>query len=399
MDAVQRLRTKAQDAKTLEDDQGAEGFGHDRREQAGHRDRADASPTRSTCPITIRRWSMARWPYPAYPPYYWPPAPGYYAGAAIATGIAFGVGVAVGAWALSNNFWGGGFGWGNNNINVNRNTNINVNGIGSTTPSIATACVTTIYVCVRNSPAAINSRASTDRMDFRGRDGEQVSARCRQSAGGDRAGAGDRPGGGDRPGAGNRPAAATARVLAIVLAAAIVQERATGPAVVIAPVRATGRVAAIAQVPEVGRVRALARAGGGGRATGRESGSSNLGRRQCGIRARRSRPRQHGREAAAGGGGFHGGGHVGGGPDGGGGGGGGGGGRRSDIRLKHDIALFGRLDNGLGFYRFVYNGSNKAYVGVMAQEVQAVAPAAVVRGRDGYLRVYYDRIGVKFQTL
>ena len=26
--------------------------------------------------------------------------------------------------------------------------------------------------------------------------------------------------------------------------------------------------------------------------------------------------------------------------------------------------MLGRLDNGLGLYRFSYNGSNKAYVGV-----------------------------------
>ena len=80
------------------------------------------------------------------------------------------------------------------------------------------------------------------------------------------------------------------------------------------------------------------------------------------------------------------------------GGGGRGGGRRSDIALKHDIVLLGRLDNGLGFYRFAYNGSSKAYVGVMAQEVKNVVPRAVVRGRDGYLRVFYDMIEVKFET-
>ena len=50
----------------------------------------------------------------------------------------------------------------------------------------------------------------------------------------------------------------------------------------------------------------------------------------------------------------------------------GGGGRRSDITLKHDIALLGDLGNGVGFYRFAYNGSDTAYVGVMAQEVQRV---------------------------
>ena len=58
----------------------------------------------------------------------------------------------------------------------------------------------------------------------------------------------------------------------------------------------------------------------------------------------------------------------------------------------------GTLDNGLGFYRFAYNGSEKTYVGVMAQEVQTIKPDAVLRGTDGYLRVRYDRIGVKFQT-
>jgi hypothetical protein len=35
---------------------------------------------------------------------------------------------------------------------------------------------------------------------------------------------------------------------------------------------------------------------------------------------------------------------------------------------------------------------------VMAQEVQKVMPQAVVRGKDGYLRVFYDKLGVKFQT-
>jgi hypothetical protein len=89
----------------------------------------------------------------------------------------------------------------------------------------------------------------------------------------------------------------------------------------------------------------------------------------------------------------------GGGGMGGGGMGGGGGGMMSDIRAKHDIALLGRLDNGLGFYRFSYHGSDQAYVGVMAQEVETVMPEAVVHGApDGYLRVDYDKLGVRMQT-
>ena len=99
-----------------------------------------------------------------------------------------------------------------------------------------------------------------------------------------------------------------------------------------------------------------------------------------------------------GGGGMRGGGRGGGFGGGGRGGGGRGGGRRSDMRLKHDIVLLGRLDDGLGYYRFVYNGGHTAYVGVMAQEVQTVMPEAVTRGADGYMRVSYDRLGLPFET-
>ena len=106
-----------------------------------------------------------------------------------------------------------------------------------------------------------------------------------------------------------------------------------------------------------------------------------------------------GRGGGGGGAAFAGGGRGGGGGGGGGRGrGGGGGGRRSDIALKHDVVLLGHLDNGLGYYRFSYLGSERAYVGVMAQEVQVVQPDAVTRGSDGYLRVYYDRLGLKFRT-
>ena len=63
------------------------------------------------------------WPYPSYPPYYMPPPPGYYAGNALLTGMAFGVGLAI-----TNSLWGG-YNWGRNDvdINVNRYNNVNVN--------------------------------------------------------------------------------------------------------------------------------------------------------------------------------------------------------------------------------------------------------------------------------
>jgi len=66
--------------------------------------------------------------------------------------------------------------------------------------------------------------------------------------------------------------------------------------------------------------------------------------------------------------------------------------------LNHDVVLLGYLANGLGYYRFSYIGGRTAYVGVIAQEVESVKPEAVTRGEDGYLRVYYDKLGLKFRT-
>ncbi len=63
------------------------------------------------------------WPYTAYPPYYYPPPPGYWFSRTIMTGIAWGVGIGV-----SNALWGGcNWGRGDIDINVNRYNNINVN--------------------------------------------------------------------------------------------------------------------------------------------------------------------------------------------------------------------------------------------------------------------------------
>jgi len=71
----------------------------------------------------------------------------------------------------------------------------------------------------------------------------------------------------------------------------------------------------------------------------------------------------------------------------------------SDVRLKRDITLVGRLDDGLGLYRYRYLWSDMVYVGVMAQEAAFVHPDAVVQGSDGYLRVDYGRLGLKMMTL
>jgi hypothetical protein len=72
----------------------------------------------------------------------------------------------------------------------------------------------------------------------------------------------------------------------------------------------------------------------------------------------------------------------------------------SDIRLKHDVKLVGRRDDGLGLYSYRYLWSDTVYVGVMAQEVALRHPDAVVRGAlDDYLRVDYGRLGMSLMTL
>jgi len=70
----------------------------------------------------------------------------------------------------------------------------------------------------------------------------------------------------------------------------------------------------------------------------------------------------------------------------------------SDVRLKRDIVELARLDNGLGLYRFRYLWSEQLYVGVMAQDVLAIQPDAVVAGADGFLRVDYRKLGLRLQT-
>ena len=327
------------------------------------------------------------WPYPANPPYYWGASYWPGGGALLATGLAFGAGYAVGRWASGGNYWGGGVNWGGNNINVNRPININNSGNNWNHNVDHRHGVRYNNQNVANKFNKGNNirGGANNRMDFRGHNGQAAlrpgGAGDRPGAGGggvqrpggsDRPGAGNRPGGGDRPGAGNRPGG----------------DRAGGGG------KGQAR-------PGGGQGKAAARPSGGARPGGGGGGGRNaFAGSGAGRSAMAQSSRGHASLGGRGGGGGPRMGGGGGGPrmGGGGGRGGGGGGRRSDVALKHDITLLGHLDNGLGFYRFVYNGGDKAYVGVMAQEVQTVRPDAVVRGRDGYLRVFYDKIGVKFET-
>ena len=72
----------------------------------------------------------------------------------------------------------------------------------------------------------------------------------------------------------------------------------------------------------------------------------------------------------------------------------------SDIRTKQNITRIGTLPNGLPFYQFEYKPEFKdhplaghgKFVGVMAQEVQAVMPDAVINLDNGYLAVDYGKL-------
>jgi hypothetical protein len=419
MDAIQRLRGRAQangklqstkeltvTVKSAAPAQGGGGQAQEGQAPAQYIVIEPTSPTEMYVPYYDPAVVYGAWPYPDYSPYYFPPPPGYYAGGAIAAGIAFGSAVAIG-----HAIWGN-CDWGRRNINVaNRNVNINnldrsnINNFNKWEHNADHRHgVKYNNADVRQKFAKNDIQAGKGaRQDFRGKDGQKVIDSARP-------GAGDRPGGGDRDrsGAGDRPGAGASKG----------GER---PAAKSADRPGGGQKAAQkpAQKPAAKPSRSPGdRPGGGQKAAqkpaqkpaakpspSRDTAFSNV---QSGAKTRAQADR--GRQSMGGGGGaprVAGGGGGGprvspggGGPRGGGGGGrgGGGGGRRSDIALKHDIVLLGRLANGLNFYRFSYYDSDKAYVGVMAHEVQKVAPQAVRRGRDGYLRVFYEQLGLGFQT-
>ena len=393
MDAVQRLRQKAQANDKLSSNQQQTVT----TEQQDGKQVIVITPTQpNTVYVPYYNPSVVygSWPSPAYPPYYWPP-PAYIGAGILATGLAFGAGYALGRWA-GGGYWGGGMNWGGNNINVNRNVNINnINRGGGNNwvhnPShrqgvrYANANVAQKFGGNRNAVAG----GAQNRLDFRGRGGNQVlqpggggANRPNIGGGGDNrpnvGGGGNRPGGGaggNRPGGGaggNRPGGGGGGVAGGNRPGGGGNRPSAGGG---RGGNAMGNISSGRQANLEGS-RGRASLGGGGGGGGRGGGGGGRG---------------------GGGGGFARGGSGGGGGRGGG-GGGRGGGRHSDMRLKHDVVLLGRLDDGLGFYRFTYNGGHTAYVGVMAQEVQSVMPKAVVHDHDGYLRVFYDKLGLTFQT-
>ena len=347
MDAVQRLRAKAQannKLQTTKEQKVTVTQGSNNKQTIAIE---PATPDTLYVPYYDPAVVYGDWPYPDYPAYYFPPAAGWIATGVVATGIAFGAGYALGRWRSGGRYWGGGFNWAGNDININRG-NINVgNNVGNRWQ----------HNPQHRGGVRYNNANVQQRFGNTARTGNRTNI-------GDRQGAGNRTGAGGA--GGNRPQQHTAKKAGKGAGKGANRQAPTRKAGSGAGAGARHSASAGARVHAGGGGAAL-RAGGGGHA--RMSGAGGM----------------------RGAGGMHGGGGMRG-------GGGRGGGRRSDIRLKHDITLLGYLANGLGFYRFVYNGGSKAFVGVMAQEVQTSMPQAVYRGQDGYLRVRYEQLGLNFQT-
>jgi len=396
MDAIQRLRSKAYDNKKLvTTKQQKVSVQTQESRQAIVIESAD--PDTMYVPYYDPATVYGSWPYTDYPPYYFG-YPSYIGAGVIATGLAFGAGWAIGRWG---NYWGGGCNWGNRNLYVNHYNKINNIGNNWQHNPVHRQGVRYNNANVQQRFGNNNLKAgASNRMDFRGRDGQQVLRPGQdRPGGGDRVGdrAGDRTGDrvGDRAGGagdrGNRPSTA---------------DRAKGGGDRAKAAKGGGDRAKAAKGGG-DRAKAANRGSNAARGGGSRSSALNVSSgRAAAAQSARGRasmasmgPRGGGAPSLAGrgggGGGFRGGGGGGGGFRG---GGGGGGGRRSDIALKHDVVLLGHLANGLGYYRFSYLGSSKAYVGVIAQEVQSLMPTAVTRGQDGYLRVYYEKLGLQFRS-
>lgn len=73
----------------------------------------------------------------------------------------------------------------------------------------------------------------------------------------------------------------------------------------------------------------------------------------------------------------------------------------SDRRLKQDIEPVGRDERtGLTLYRFAYKTHpQQHYIGVMADEVEAVMPAAVITMPNGFKAVHYEMLGIKMRKV
>ncbi|WP_180730887.1 DUF3300 domain-containing protein [Paraburkholderia sp. PGU19] len=172
MDSVQRLRKQAQSSGNLKSSEQQKVIVEQSTIQI-----VPANPQVVYVPTYNPTVVYGTWPYPAYPPVYMPPPPGYAIASGFMTGLAFGAGVAV-----ANSLWGG-FNWNNHdvNINVNRYNNINVNNRINSNTSTANwnrneSINRNNANFNRNNANLNNSNVAAQRDQFRGRDASRAQA-------------------------------------------------------------------------------------------------------------------------------------------------------------------------------------------------------------------------------
>ena len=203
MDAIQRLRAKAQANGKLETTKQQTVTVTQQHQQASSKQTSSkqtqqvisiepASPDVVHVPYYDPAVVYGEWSYPDYPPYYYPPPSGYIVGGAIATGLAWGAAYAVGREIWNDNIdWNGG----DINIDVDRNIdidrNVDIDRNKWQHDSHHRRGVKYNNDAVRNKFAKADARPTDRKLDYRGRSGEQVL----------KPGTGDRkPGGADRLG-------------------------------------------------------------------------------------------------------------------------------------------------------------------------------------------------------
>jgi Protein of unknown function (DUF3300) len=222
MDAIQRLRAKAEangKLKTTKEQKVTVTKEADNKEVIVIE---PASPGTVYVPYYEPSVVYGTWDYPAYPPYYFAPAPVWGGGGAIASGIAWGVGFAIG-----NAIWDG-FDWHDHDIHVDLDKNVNINkhvdrnnvkvGNWEHNPQHRKG-VSYNNKQVQDKFGKEAVKSADRKLDYRGRSGEQVLKPANKGpggggerpdldkgpSGGERADLGKGPGGGKKPDLGKGP--------------------------------------------------------------------------------------------------------------------------------------------------------------------------------------------------
>jgi len=106
LEAVQRLRTRAEKSGNLKSTEQQKVIVEQEAQQTVIKIEP-SNPQTIYVPAYNPAVVYGAWAYPSYPPYYWPPSPVWYPGAALMTGFAWGVGSLMGFHSLQGALPGG----------------------------------------------------------------------------------------------------------------------------------------------------------------------------------------------------------------------------------------------------------------------------------------------------